>query len=530
MFDLLITNARIVDGTGAPAWKGTVAVSDGRVAAVDADPRLAHAEAGEVVDAGGDVVAPGFIDVHSHADFTIQGSPAAESQLAQGVTTVVTGNCGASTFPVRNLDLLRQAGAQFDAVFTGDWADTHGYASATDARRPGVNVVLQLGHTTLRAHVLGMTNRAATDDELATMAEEIRRAADQGVRGFSTGLVYAPGSFASGYELVVLAKAAADAGLLYSTHMRNESGDLLEAVDEALLAARVGGASVEISHLKAMGPANHGLPLRALERIDAANAAGFDVAADVYPYTASSTTLTSRLPAFAMDGGAPALMARLADPAERRRVAAGLASRFGRDVDPGGVVIAALGPAAGDDFTWSTGSSLVDLGERLECSPAEAALRVLEAHRGAVAIVNHAMAESDVTAVLRHPLVSVASDGWTLGINGSGRPHPRSFGTFARVLGEYVRERGVLTLEDAVRKMTSLPESRIGLSARGVIAPGNVADLVRFDPQQITDRADFAEPKRLATGVADVWIAGSRAFGGGRVLPQRHGAVLHEPL
>lgn len=517
MIDLLITNALVVDGTGAPAQRGSIAVDDGKIVAVGADPNLATAPAAVVVDAAGDVVAPGFIDLHSHADFSIQGAPAAQTQLMQGVTTVVAGNCGASPFPTRDLDFIRRAGAQFDAVFNGDWGDAQGYAAATSEHRPGVNVVLQLGHTALRAHVLGMATRPATAAELALLAGEIHLAAAQGVRGFTLGLVYAPGSFADARELQVLARAAAEAGLLYSTHMRNESDRLLDSVDEAIATAEAAGARLETSHLKAMGPANHGLPLIALERIESAHERGLDVAADVYPHTASSTTLTSRLPAFALDGGPAAMLERLRDRRERLRVTAGIAERFGRDMDPTGVRIAAVGPAVGEDFSWSADLSLTELGERLDCSPEEAALRLLDGHDGAVAIINHAMSEADVEAVLAHPLVSVASD---------GVPHPRHFGTFARVLGEYVRECGLLTLEEAVRKMTSLSALRIGLDDRGTIAVGKVADLVRFDQEKITDRASYAQPRQLAFGVQDVWVGGRPAVAWGALTAGRHGQVL----
>lgn len=529
-YDVLITNAQIVDGTGAPAWRGSLAIKDGTIAALDADPRLADAAAREVVDAHGDVLSPGFIDLHSHADFSIQGSPAAETQLMQGVTTVVTGNCGASTFPARDLNVIRRASAQFDAVFLGDWGDADGFAAATNAQTPGVNLVRQVGHTTVRAHVLGMANRAATDEELQTMSSEIRTAAEQGARGFTSGLVYAPGSFAGQHELNVLARVAAESELLYSTHMRNESGELINAVKEAISTAEHAGARLEISHLKAMGPANHGRVVQALRLIDAARERGVDVAADVYPYTASSTTLTSRLPAFAMDGGLPALMQRLSDSRERALISERFSSRFGKDVDPAGLVVAALGPARHGqpeaDFTWSAGLSIAEIGLRLGCSPQEAAMRLLEGHGGAVAIVNHSMSADDVAAVLVHPQTSVASDGWTLSTSVAGVPHPRSFGTFARVLREYVRERNLLTLENAVRKMTSLPASRIRLSDRGVLATGKVADLTRFDAGLIADRSTYADPKRLAVGVSDVWVGGSRAVRAGVVTVQRFGAVI----
>lgn len=527
MFDVLIRGARVVDGTGAGGFEGTVAIRDGKIAATATGAELESALAGEVVDAQGLVLAPGFIDLHSHADFSVQGAPQAHTQLAQGVTTIVTGNCGASTFPTRDLDALQRASAQFDAVFNGVWHDASGFRSATDQHRPGVNLVLQVGHSTLRAHVVGMGDRRASDEELEAMVREIHKAADNGVRGFTSGLVYAPGTFADAREMEVLVTAASSAGMLYSTHLRNESNSLLVAIDEAISTAHAAGARLEISHLKAMGPANHGLPLRALEMIEHAASRGLDVAADAYPYSASSTTLTSRLPAPALDGGLEALMARLDEPGARAGIASGLAARFGRDLHPDAVVVAATGPAHGEeDLSWTAGMSLIDIAEKLGTSAQEGALRLLHAHRGAVAIIDHAMSDEDVTAVLQHPLVSVASDGWTLAVNGLGRPHPRSFGTFARVLGKYVRERGVLSLEEAVRKMTSLPASRIGISDRGVIAAGKVADLVLLDPDTVTDTATFTDPRQLARGVHDVWIAGNRAVRERQIQPQRYGVVL----
>ncbi|GAB3490412.1 N-acyl-D-amino-acid deacylase family protein [Nocardiopsis coralliicola] len=525
--DIVIAGGTVIDGTGAPGRRADVTVDGGRITRI-AEPGTAgvRPRGRTEIDASGHAVAPGFIDLHSHADFAVEGAPAAGSQLHQGVTTLVTGNCGWSTFPVDPGGLLRSWSA-FLAPQTA-WAhtDAGGFADAVDGARPAVNIALQAGHAALRLAAMGDAERAPEPAELDAMRALLRSAARQGAYGFSTGLIYAPGTFAAEDEVRALVAEAAACGLLYSTHMRNESGTLLEAVHEALGAAGAAGARLEISHLKAMGPQNHGAVHAALEALDAARERGVDATADVYPYTASSTTLTSRLPAWAMDGGAPALLQRLADPAERGRIADGLRARFGRDVDPEGVVLAELrdGP-----YTASTGLSIAEVGRREGTDPAEAALRVLAAHGGAATIVNHAMSEDDVSAVLAHPMVAVASDGWALTADGDGTTHPRSFGTFPRVLGRYVRERGVLSLPDAVRKMTSLPAARLGMADRGRIAEGAVADIAVFDPDTVADRATFTDPWQLSTGVSAVLVDGVPALLDAAATGARPGRTLRRP-
>ncbi|MWA05984.1 amidohydrolase family protein [Actinomadura sp. LD22] len=518
--DVVITGGEVVDGTGAPARRADVVVREGRIQDV-VPPGKTHE--GPELDATGLVVAPGFIDLHSHADFTVQEHPAADTAVHQGVTTLLGGNCGFSPFPVAAAEELRGAAGFLASGVDFRWTDLDGYARAVDADRPAVNLATQVGHLALRTLVMGPDERPATADELAAMRSLLAAAAEQGAFGFSTGLIYAPGSYASSGEVAALAAEAARHGLLYSTHMRNESDELLEAVDEALDAARRSEARLEISHLKAMGPANHGKVGEALARIEAARAEGVDAAADVYPYTASSTTLTSRLPGWAMDGGAARLLERLMERSTRDRIAAGLRARFGRDVDPAGVVVAELpdGP-----YSRFTGRSLTEIGAETGMDPAEAALELLAAHDATVSIVNHAMSAADVAAVLAHPLVSVASDGWTLAPSGAGRPHPRSFGTFARVLGRYVRGDRLLTLPEAVRKMTSLPAARLGLADRGELRAGRVADIAVFDPAAVTDTSDFADPWRLATGVRHVLVRGVPVLRDGTATGARPGRVL----
>ena len=522
--DLVITNARIIDGTGAPAFSGSVGIRGNTIEEVyrEIRPPL-NPSAAQVIDAEGLALTPGFIDLHSHADFSLPASPAALTQIMQGVTTLVTGNCGISPFPRTDRAAMKAATDFLHPELDWNWTGAGDYAAALQKGRPAVNVVLQVGHGALRMAAMGTAERAPTPRELDRMCRLLRESAEQGVRGFSTGLIYAPGSFAESAEMTALARTAAECGLLYSTHIRNETDSVLDAVGEALSVAEETGVRLEISHLKAMGPRNHGLVPRALELIHAARARGVDVAADVYPYTASSTTLTSRLPGWALDGGTAGLLERLADPGDRERLRTVLEQRFDGEIDPAGIVLASL--PEGKYSGW-TGRSLVEVGTAFGISPAEAALDVMARHQGAVSIINHAMTEPDVEAALRDPWISVASDGWVLTAAGKGQPHPRSFGTFSRVLGRYVRERGVLSLAEAVRKMTSLPAARAGLAGRGLVAPGYAADLAVFDPAAVRDTSTYSDPWRLSEGMVHVLVNGVPALQGGQPVSGHGGRVL----
>ncbi len=291
-----VTGGLIADGTGADLVPGTVLVEGERITAV-LPPGEPVAEA-DVIDATGNIVAPGFVDLHSHADFSLGASPAAESQLAQGVTTLVAGNCGWSPFPITDLETLRAGTAFLGPKHDWSWSDLAGFAATL---QPAVNLALQVGHCTLRIAAMGSAKRAPSPEELRTMQDLLRAAADQGAVGFSTGLIYAPGAYASPEEVAALVATAAECGLLYSTHIRNEGAGLLGALDEAIAAARAGGARLEISHLKAVGKANYGLVEAALEHLDQVD--DVDLGWDAYPYTATSTTLTTRLPTWALAGG-----------------------------------------------------------------------------------------------------------------------------------------------------------------------------------------------------------------------------------
>ncbi|MDB1086785.1 D-aminoacylase [Streptomyces sp. ACA25] len=527
---VILRGGTVLDGTGRAGRAADVAVAGGRIAAVGgaAEARAAAGRGARVLEVAGAVVCPGFIDLHSHADFTVMGSPQALTQTAQGVTTLVTGNCGFSPFPLNPRfrdDLVAHCGFLDDGL-SWEWCTAGDYAETVDRLPLGVNLALQVGHGSLRIAAMGPEDRSPSAAERERMAGLLREAAADGVVGMSSGLIYAPGMYAGIEELVALATEAARAGLLHSTHLRSESSRLAEAVEEALSVARRSGVRLQISHLKAAGVSNWGAVAGALRQIEAARAHGVDVAADQYPYSASSTTLTSALPGWAMDGGVQALLARLDDAEQSARLAAELAAREGADFRPDRIVLAATPPGP---FRTAIGRTVAEVAATLGCGAGQAVTELLRAQRGQVGTVNHSMSEDDVRLVMRHPAVAVASDGWVLRCPGEGRPHPRSFGTFARVLGHYVRSERVLELPEAVRRMTSLPASRLGWNDRGLVREGAVADLVVLDPDRVRDRSTFEEPWHLATGVLHTLIAGRPVREHGEPTGEPAGRVLRRP-
>lgn len=516
---VLINNGVIVDGTGSVPHPGGLLIENGTITAVL--PPDAALPADLIIDAAGKIITPGFIDLHSHADFTIQGTPGAASQLHQGVTTLLVGNCGFSPFPVTDREALITATSFLSADLDWSWTDVDSFARVHEAAGTAINIALQVGHNALRLAAIGAERRAPTRAELDRMRQLLRTAAEQGAYGFSTGLIYAPGTYATPDEVTELVAEAGAAGMLYSTHIRNEGSRLLEAITEAANAARAGGARLEISHLKAAGPLNHGKVADALALINQERASGLDVACDVYPYDASSTTLTTRLPDWAMDGGIPALLHRLGDPDERRRLVAALNGGSGQ-LGPDRVLI-----ASGREF----GRTLAEVAAARHVDPGEATCQLLEAERGAVSIINHSMNADDVANALSYRHSSVASDGWIMtGPDdpgwGDGHPHPRNFGTFPRVLGHYVREERLFELAEAVRRMTSLPASRLAMTDRGVLRPGTSGDVVVLDPATVADRATYAEPWQLSTGISDVLVAGVPVLASGVATGARPGRVL----
>jgi N-acyl-D-amino-acid deacylase len=522
VYDLVLKGGTVVDGTGAPVRSADVGIRDGRIAEIG---RIARSEGQRYLDVSGAVVCPGFIDLHSHADYTVFSAPEAVTQSAQGVTTLVTGNCGFSPFPVlpEHAEELRSHGDFLDDGLTWEWSTAGEYAAAVERLPLGVNIAPQVGHSALRIAVLGVEDRRPDDAELARMRELARAALADGVAGLSSGLIYAPASYAAPEELAAVAAEAARFGRVYSTHIRDEGDYLDTAIDEAIEVGRSTGVRVEISHLKAVGPANWGRVGAAMEQIAAARGDGVDVHADQYPYAAGSTTLTTRLPGWSMEGGVPELLRRLSDPAVCDRIVAELEADDMWSFLAPRIVVADTpeGP-----FRRFVGEDIATIAAAIGETPARAMLEVLRGQLGTVSIIMHGMAEDDVRTALADPGVAVASDGWVLGCPGDGMPHPRSFGTFVRVLGRYTRDEGLLDLPTAVAKMTSLPASRLGWTDRGVLRPGAVADIACFDPDRVADPSTFSEPWQLAEGVIHTLLRGQPVWEDGTPAGAAAGQVV----
>ena len=496
-YDLLIAGGQVLDGTGAPAVRADVAIKDGRIAAVG---RLGRKEAREVIDAAGLVVAPGFIDVHTHAD-NITETPGADNFVRMGVTTVIAGNCGSSALDIGEaLGKVKQLGA-------------------------AVNFATLIGHNSVRQHVMGRENRAPTIPELSKMKSLVWRAMTDGAVGFSTGLQYIPGTYARTPELIELARIAGNAGGVYASHMRNEGTALQEAVRETIRIGETAGARIQISHLKVDSPSHWGASEKALELIDATNARGTVVNADQYAYTAASSTLGIRFPSWALEGGQDKLAARLNDPAAWARIKSEmqklLAERGLADLSFAVVASHTANPSL-------NGLSMKQIALKLK--GAESADAQFEAARemmlaGGASMVYHFMSDADVERIMRHPRVGVASDASVLTF-GQGVPHPRGYGNNVRVLGEYVRNRRVISLAEAVRKMTSLPAKHFRLDQRGMLAVGKAADVVVFDASTVADRATFENPHAYPAGIVHVIVNGTAVISSGEPTRAKPGLPL----
>lgn len=478
-YDLLIRNGTVLDGSGSPGFRMDVAVQDGKIAKVG---DLSGAKAERVIDAAGLVVAPGFIDVHTHAD-ELAKRPRAENFLRMGVTTVIAGNCGSSPVDIRKaFEEIRKAG-------------------------PSIHFATLIGHGSVREAVMGNERRTPTPAEMDKMKALVAQGMADGALGLSTGLQYVPGSYAEASEITDLARVACQAGGLYASHMRNEGTELEKSVAETIAVGEAAGCPVQISHLKVDSPKNWGASERALALIDAARARGLDVEADQYAYTAAASGLAIRFPDWALEGSAEDVRKRLDDPAAWVRIREDmkglLAARGFQDLSF--AVVASYPPDPS-----LQGLSMKEVAKLLQGSDsAEAQFETARAmlRAGGASMVYHFMSEDDVTRILRHPWVAVASDG-DVQTFGEGAPHPRSYGNNARVLAVYVREKKVVSLEEAVRKMTSLPAEHFKLKDRGRIKEGYAADLVVFDPAKVADAATFEKPHAWAAGFSRVLVNG----------------------
>lgn len=560
MSDILFKNVRVVDGTGAPWFRGEVLIKDGVIAEV---AKKAEGGTSRVIDGKGLVLAPGFIDSHSHSDTEWFTDQRGESKIRQGVTTEVTGQCGESAAPLNRGKLgdgqaagdsagnvggsdaggapgsdsgesgvgdtvggaTSILGAASDRASLPTWSSFDEYLSALSSNGLGVNLASLVGHGTIRIAAMGYDDRPPTSDELTRMKEYMKEAMEAGAFGFSSGLIYPPGSYASTDELVELARVMAPYGGIYATHMRDEDLALLKSVKEAIEIGSRAGVSVHISHHKVCAKHAWGQVNASLAMIDEARRNGIDVTADQYPYVATATGLSSIVPSWAHDGGPKALLARLKDPV----TGAALKAKVNMDQGDDGWYRLMITNVKNDKNRACEGKRITEIAAMWGIPEVEAAWRLLCEEELEVGYVRFAMCEDDVKTVMKHPCVMIGSDASIRATDGplsSGSPHPRAFGTFPRVLGKYCREEGLFPLETAVYKMTGLPAWRLGLWDRGLVRPGMAADLTLFDPDKVIDTATYENPKQYPVGIEYVVVNGEVVIENGEHTGVIAGKVL----
>ncbi|WP_247887058.1 D-aminoacylase [Azospirillum sp. SYSU D00513] len=528
----LIRGARIIDGTGAPWYRGDLLVEDGRIAAVSARLDAAPADA-LLLEAGDRYLAPGFIDAHAHDDLIYLRQPGRPEKVAQGVTSVVVGNCSFGLYPQRPESaphLREHFGNLLGAVREEEsFADFRSYRAALDGRGIAINLVSLVGHAALRLAVMGWQKRAATPQEREAMAALLAEQLRQGAHGLSLGLVYPPSAWADRAELVRLAEVVAEHGALLAAHVRSYEGGLVASVEEFLGLLEAGGASGLLSHLQAAGRPYWGSLPRAIDRLETARRGGIDVSFDMYPYPAGSSTILQLLPPSALNGGVEALLGVLADPdgrhALRRAVGEGEAP-----ADPGweskirliGWENVRVGGTDAPNLRKLEGLSLAEIAEARGEAYFDTLAWLVAADRGRTNIVMFQLSPADLDTALSHPLHMLGSDGLP---RETGKPHPRAFGSFPRYLARAIAGEGGLRLEEAVRHMTAVPAQRFGLADRGLLRPGMAADLTLFTPE-VRDRATFTEPTLPPHGITDVLVAGTFVLRGGEHTGARPGKTL----
>jgi N-acyl-D-amino-acid deacylase len=489
--DLVIRNASVFDGSGRDGLAADIAINGDRIAAVG----KIDARGGIELDARGLAVAPGFIDVHSHDDVAMLVSPEMDFKVMQGVTTDVVGNCGLGAAPYEML--VRHFGIFFGDSTPPRWEGYAGYLAALDKDPASINAAVLVGHNTIRFAAMGNEKRAPSEAELSKMREMVREGIEAGAVGFSTGLVYEPGRYSETEEIIELAREAGRGGALYATHMRNEAERLLDAIRETIRIAEEGDVAAQVSHHKASGRANWGAVRESLRLIEEARARGVDITADQYPYTAGSTSLFAIL-----QNGA------FSPESEHGGVGS---------LEPESVLIA--GAPGHPEYE---GMSVAELSASMGLKPLAASNRVLSETGGRAIAIMETMNEDDVRTVMRHPTTMIGSDG----IPAAGKPHPRLYGTFPRVLGRYVREQKLMPMADAIHRMTGMPAAKFRLKGRGAIEPGAFADLVVFNPASIRDVGTYDDPRRYPEGISHVFVNGVAVVKDGAHTGARPGRAL----
>jgi dihydroorotase/N-acyl-D-amino-acid deacylase len=529
--DILILNGRVVDGTGNPWFKADVGIRGEKVVAVG---ELQNARAKRTIDAKGKIVSPGFIDMLGQSELTLLVDNRAMSKISQGITTEVTGE-GESPAPVNERILAEWKPFMEKYGVKVDWRDFDGYFRRLEQHKSAINLASFVGATQVREYVIGFDNREPTVEELDQMKKIVREAMQQGALGLSTSLVYAPAVYAKTSELIELAKIAAEYGGVYATHIRDEGDKEMQAILEAGDIGRAANIPVQIWHLKVSGKQNWGKMPDILKQINILRNSGVDMTADLYPYVAGATGLSATMPGWALEGGSATLVERLKDPMIRGNIRAQLESdkfdrqNFYRDAGPEGILISTIYSAALKQYE---GKRLSEIAKEQQKHPAEALFDLLIADSARTGAIYFMMSEQDVKIALAQPWTSFNTDYNGVATDGplsTGKPHPRTYGTFPRILGKYVREENLMPLEEAIRKMTSLPANRVGLKERGILKPGFYADIVIFDPAKVIDKATFENPHQYSEGIEMVMVNGQPVWEAGKFTGNLPGKVLRGP-
>ena len=501
-YDLIIKNGIIIDGTTSPPFKADIAIVNDIITKIG---DLTGEKAEKIIDARGLYVAPGFIDMHNHSDVSVFVVPTADNYIRQGVTTIVIGNCGASPAPLTELNrsFVKDSWRPYSEEVAFTWGTFGEYLDKLDELKKSVNIVPLIGHGTLRSAIMGTEDREPTQKDLNNMKELLIEALEKGAYGLSTGLIYVPGVFSKTNEIIELAKVVAKYNGIYASHIRNEGTRLIDAVNEVLRIALEARVSAEISHLKSSGKPNWGKVEIVLKIIEEYALRGHDISADAYPYTAASTELASLLPAKIREGGYKELIKRLRDP----RVIEEIRKLGLRGIDEGLIDAHDIMISYSPSHKELEGKRLDDIAREWSLDITETIAKLLIDDEGATGMILFTMSENDVRKVISHPYVAIGSDG-SIKKFGLGKPHPRNYGTFPRVIAKYVREEKVLSLPEAIRKMTSLPARKLKLWNRGIIRPRMKADIVIFDYYTITDTATYENPHSYPKGIKYVIVNG----------------------
>ena len=529
-FDVLITNGRVVDGTGAPWFRADIGINGDRITAIGA---LAGRKATTTIDASNLVVAPGFIDMLGQSEFNVLVDPRAASKITQGVTTEITGE-GASIAPLNDA-LVRSAQPTYDRFkVTLDFRTLNEYFARLQKNRPAINVGTFVGAGGIRAYVVGNGQKPATPGDLEEMKKLVDQAMRQGALGVSTSLQYVPGRFASTDEIVELAKVAQPYGGIYISHQRSESGQIMSSLDEVFAVAERANIPAEVWHLKTAYKANWGRMPEVLKRFEDARARGLDVTANMYPYDRASNGLDACLPLWVREGGLDQMLARLKDPSLRERIKRDMDDANAKDWEnqwygSGGGAGVMISTVLDPSLRKWEGKNLVEIGKEMGKDPRDAAMDLVIADRGETSVIISIMREDDVRLALSNPMISIGTDSGARAEDGpfsESKSHPRAWGSFTRILGKYVRDEKLIPLEDAIRRFTSRPAMRVGITDRGILRPGMKADITIFNPATVRDVSTFVDPTHYSQGIEHVLVNGVAVVSAGKITDGRPGQPI----